>query len=156
MGLIDDVYHTEDSDPQEQMRSQTLLLYWAHCKEPLSGICVFRRTKWSVALAPCHVCFWHHEIKRAVQITTVGRSKRLPLERYLQPLPAGEYCLSHKSDSVLFYFAPADCGEYEHALQYHGFPTRSSLRVVGLDNSLTSLGVERGRLFQMSVRTLLL
>ena len=42
MGLFDGVYYIEDYDLQEQLRSKTLLLYWAHCKEPTSGICFSR------------------------------------------------------------------------------------------------------------------
>ena len=34
-------------------------------------------------------------------------------------------------------------------MEIDGFPLRSSLRVVGLDQHLTSLGVERGRLCHM-------
>ena len=53
------------------------------------------------------------------------------------------------SYGFVFHSAPEDCGGYEPALEIDGFPLRSSLRVVGLNQHLASLGVERGRLFHM-------
>ena len=139
---------------EELVQHQALLqwvhsFYWAHSKEPMTGFSICSRCISFRLHAKCAVVWWQPRSAAAVAIQPDGGEYASPV-RYLNWLEPGTYNLREISDGVIFAHESCDqCAEYRDALELAGFPIPASLRVTGFDKSLTSVGIERGRLPHM-------
>ena len=61
LGLVNGAHYVSETEQQDQVRTKALLLYWAHSKAPIEGICVYRAAEAFMLHAPSYVCFWHSE-----------------------------------------------------------------------------------------------
>ena len=114
------------------------------------GISCYRNTQEFELTTDAFVCFWQKSNKKAVRVSTTDGVLTYPPERYLLKLAVGKYRTTHKSDGIVFHpFPEGGVEDYEYVLELQGYLTPSCLRIVGIDHSLASLGIERGRLFHM-------
>ena len=146
--------HNVEHLPQhERMLEQVLQFYFAHSKAPMVGFQVYAKVgRLEISAEGTRLVLWHHATRAPITLKrdTVDGDRYPPIERYLQELEPGNYTLSEFANGIVFYTAKSDeVEEHRHALELQGFPVQGSMRVVGLDSSLNSFGLERGRLFQM-------
>ena len=147
-GMIWDEYF-ECLPQHKEILDWILTFYWAHSKEPMTGFSVFRNVVTFSIPDKCSFVLWHASNNKPVAVKPDG-GEYLEASRYLVSLEAGSYITREISNGICFVCSTkAQCADHAHALEIDGFPIPQSLRVTGFDTSLTSFGIERGRLPHM-------
>ena len=133
----------------EQLIGWALNLYWTHSKEPMSGFDIFRCTDTFAVPGKCSAFIWRSLSLNPAVIKPQG-GEYLPTERYLMQLEAGTYISAERCSGIVYSHATIEqIKDHAEILEVAGFPIPSSLRIIGLDRSLSSVGLERGRLPHM-------
>ena len=136
----------------ETLLSLLINLKWRSSHEPYCGILAFRSldkidTPESSLAHDQSLLAWHADNGRVATIqvdgvaTTLGKATTVVL---------GTYYFDRPSSGCIFVNSPLSTyADHKEELEIMSFPVHSSLRITGLDKSLSSLWIERGRLLQM-------
>ena len=97
------------------------------------------------------VLVWQTAYGRTVKLPrTDGDTTVFTTSRYPERYTAGTYRTERPSTGIVYLCASDELiADYRASLEMDGFPIPSSLRVTGLDRTLSTFGIERGRLYHM-------
>ena len=140
----------QETLPQHQrLRDWVIAYYWSQTKYHMTGFEIYTQCARIRVKRAGYIVHWHFERRSYVGIRPEG-GEWIESHRHIHWIEPGVYLLEFKADVILFaHCSSKDIQDYAIALELDGFPTPSSARITGLDQSLSAFGLERYRLFSM-------
>ena len=142
--------------PQHQVLLEWALAFFTfHSKQPMTGLSIYCNITSFTVATDCWVVLWDHKTFSSVVVKPVGPcftagTSAFEEHRHLMSLLAGEYSMTTTCCGIVYTCSiETVIGDCRVALEVDGFPIPSGQRVTAFDKSLTSCGLERGRLPQM-------